>query len=559
MTRRRIEPRAAVAVPGPRFRSPQRDASEQIAFEIRRYLSTRGLLPGERLGTEQELAAEFGVSRPTLREGLRLLASSHLIRASQGRGGGIFVESTQNEGMGRNVSESIATMLETDSVSLNELLDARVYLEVPLAGLAAENATEQTAVDLQEAIDAAAGNHPGSDAFRVADTRFHRVIAATARNELLRAFTSWTLDVLQPSLIDTIGDSIDGEAILRQHGEIQRAIRLGQPAAAQRAMRRHLEYLRDLVGALEPQSRAVRGAVGPLARIETRETPEGAAFAAARLLFFRRSGGARRPRLLGRGVGDRVPDPLPQQVGRMEELRVVGQLLRRPVVADPAAFEHVGGLGQAEGHMGELLDQEDADAGGRDGLQRRHEALDDNRRQPERELVDEQDRGMRDERLREHDHLLLASREQAPRDGPPLLELGKQLERVCDAPLRVVAAQRVGRDAKVVLDRQLGQKPPSLGDDRDAGAAHLLGAMPREVHVSQQHLAGAGPQHAGNREHERRLPGPVRAEQRRHLARRDLDRDVVNDGAPAPWDRDAFEAQAGCRRRRAHSFSSVPR
>src|SRR6185436_9259957 len=100
----------------------------------------------------------------------------------QGRGGGIFVESTQNEGMGRNVSESIATMLETDSVSLNQLLDARVYLEVPLAGLAAQNATDHTAASLQEAIDAAEGHHPGSEAFRIADTRFHRVIAATAGN-----------------------------------------------------------------------------------------------------------------------------------------------------------------------------------------------------------------------------------------------------------------------------------------------------------------------------------------------------------------------------------------
>jgi GntR family transcriptional regulator, transcriptional repressor for pyruvate dehydrogenase complex len=236
--------------PGARFKLPRRDASEQVAFEIRRYLSTRGLRPGERLGTEQELAAEFGVSRPTLREGLRLLAGAHLIRASRGPGGGIFVESTQNEGMSRNVSESIAAMLETDSVSLDELLAARLSLEVPLAALAARNATETTAVELLEAIAEARGNHPASDAFRVADTRFHRVIASAARNEILRAFTSWTLDVLQPSLIDTIGGSMDGEAILRQHEEIQRAIRLRRPAAAERAMQKHLEYLRELVRAL---------------------------------------------------------------------------------------------------------------------------------------------------------------------------------------------------------------------------------------------------------------------------------------------------------------------
>ena len=86
---------------------------------------------------------------------------------------------------------------------------------MPLAGLAAQHATDATAADLLAAIAEAEGNHPASEAFRAADTRFHRVIASTARNELLRAFTSWTLDVLQPSLIDTIGDSIDGEAILR--------------------------------------------------------------------------------------------------------------------------------------------------------------------------------------------------------------------------------------------------------------------------------------------------------------------------------------------------------
>ena len=73
------------------------DTSVQIALEIRRHLARNGLKPGDRLGTEQALAKEFGVSRPTLREALRLLSSSHLIRASRGPGGGIFVASTPNE------------------------------------------------------------------------------------------------------------------------------------------------------------------------------------------------------------------------------------------------------------------------------------------------------------------------------------------------------------------------------------------------------------------------------------------------------------------------------
>jgi DNA-binding FadR family transcriptional regulator len=248
-----VTPRRRTVRPAPkaaRFRAARLDASEQVAQEIRRYLAAGDLRPGERLGTEQELAAEFGVSRPTLREGLRLLQSSHLIRASRGPGGGIFVASTPEEGMSRNLSESIAAMLETDTVSLEELLDARVCLEVPLAERAAERATAATGRELRAAIEEASGNHPASEAFRIADTRFHRVIAVTAENELLRAFTSWTLDVLQPSLIDTLGDAIDGDAILDQHRAIVRAIESKRPDPAGQAMRRHLEYLRELVRAL---------------------------------------------------------------------------------------------------------------------------------------------------------------------------------------------------------------------------------------------------------------------------------------------------------------------
>ena len=242
--------------PRTRFAQPRGDASEQIALEIRRYLVKHDLEPGDRLGTEQELADEFGVSRPTLREALRLLAGSHLIRAARGPGGGIFVASTPNEGMRRNLNESIATMLATNSVSLDELLDARLHLEVPLAGLAARNATPETAHELQTAIAAAEVHRedPASEPFRAADTQFHQVLAVTAGNRLMLAFTSWVLDVLQPSLIDTIGNGIDGGQILNQHRAILRAVQRRQPAAAERAMRRHIEYLRDVVQDYEHRS-----------------------------------------------------------------------------------------------------------------------------------------------------------------------------------------------------------------------------------------------------------------------------------------------------------------
>jgi GntR family transcriptional repressor for pyruvate dehydrogenase complex len=239
------------------------DASEQIALEIRRHLESSGLQPGDRLGSEPELAATFGVSRPTLREALRLLAGSHLIRATQGRKGGIFVANTPNQGMSRNVSQSVATMLAAESVSVAELLQARLFMEVPLAGVAAEHATDATLAALDQAIADAEPWRPGTEAFNAADARFHRAIAEATGNELLIAFTSWIIDVLQPHLAEQIGPRLGGEEILAQHRAIARAIRRGQPAAAERAMRAHLEHLLDVVAAMGPDGRGDGASAAP--------------------------------------------------------------------------------------------------------------------------------------------------------------------------------------------------------------------------------------------------------------------------------------------------------
>jgi len=233
--------------PGGPFEPPSPGASEQIARQIRRYLEEQHLSPGDRLGTEQELADEFGVSRPTLREALRLLSASQLIRVGRGRSGGIFVARTPNEGMSANLSESIALMLAAESVSMPELLDARLSLEVPLAGRAAANADDDVVARLEEAVAAAVGHQPGTPPFNEADTRFHQILAEAAGNQVLRGLTGWILEVLQPSLIVHISATVDAEAVLDQHRAILRAVRRRQRGAAERAMHAHIMYLTELL------------------------------------------------------------------------------------------------------------------------------------------------------------------------------------------------------------------------------------------------------------------------------------------------------------------------
>ena len=224
---------ASTSPKSPRFGTTRFDASEQIALEIRRYLERQGLQPGDRIGTEQQLATEFGVSRPTLREALRLLAGSHLIRVTRGRSGGIFVAHTPGDGMSRNLSESIAMMLATESVSVLDLLEARMFIEVPLARMAAENATAETDERLAEAIADAERSAPGEPDFNDADARFHRTLAEAVGNELLLAFTGWTLDVCQPSLIE----QIVGPRQARGHPRPAPRHRAGRPAAPPRGGR----------------------------------------------------------------------------------------------------------------------------------------------------------------------------------------------------------------------------------------------------------------------------------------------------------------------------------
>ncbi len=194
----------ARARPGGQVLHSSTGASEQIAAQLRVWLEQQQLKTGERIGTEQELADEFGVSRPTMREALRLLSAAHLIRVGRGRAGGIFVARTPSEGMSRNLSESIALMLSAQTISMNELLDARLSLEVPIAGRAAVNGDDEVVARLEQAIADAEGHQPGSEAWNTADGRFHATLAEASGNQLLHALTGWILEVLQPSLIVTI-------------------------------------------------------------------------------------------------------------------------------------------------------------------------------------------------------------------------------------------------------------------------------------------------------------------------------------------------------------------
>jgi GntR family transcriptional regulator, transcriptional repressor for pyruvate dehydrogenase complex len=236
-----------MALPDPSLR---RSAPEEVADAIRAWMFGRGMAPGDRLGREEDLAQRFGVSRPTLREALRLLSSAHLVRATKGPGGGIFVAATPEQGIGRSVTDSVASMLSAESIDLEELIETRMLLEIPLAGLAAQRATEDDVAALRAVLDEA-GDSTQGEVFRGLDRRLHGLIAQIAGNRLARAFTDWIGAVLQPPLHALIEPAVVDAVVVEQHRDIVRAIERGDPTAAERAMREHLVYLHDLLSAVQ--------------------------------------------------------------------------------------------------------------------------------------------------------------------------------------------------------------------------------------------------------------------------------------------------------------------
>jgi GntR family transcriptional repressor for pyruvate dehydrogenase complex len=229
-------------------------SSDEASRLIQEKIALRALAPGDRLGTEEELARELGVTRPAVREAVRLLSRANLVRAARGPGGGVFVSQTADRGLAQTVSDAIAGMLSTELTSVGELTEVRVLLEVPLAGLAAERADAATIAKLHRAVDDANRFAGDELAQRETDQCFHWTIAEASGNQVACALIAWSHLVLQPALKDLIAPAIV-EAVARdQHREIVSAIEERRPAVAERAMRNHLRYLSDLLETVTPLS-----------------------------------------------------------------------------------------------------------------------------------------------------------------------------------------------------------------------------------------------------------------------------------------------------------------
>ncbi|WP_106316154.1 FadR/GntR family transcriptional regulator [Actinoplanes italicus] len=216
-------------------------AYQQLADELRAEITSGRLQPGERLPPEPELCVKIGVSRSTVREALRLLASQHLIVTTRGVTGGSFVAHPDAEQLADGLSTGFALLTHSAAVGLADLLELRRALEVPAAGLAAVRRDESHLVELQGALF-----DPGIDdlaTMLAAHADFHRAIAKATGNPLFEL-------VGRPIYQAAYGEEVIGSLpegywtrIDSDHRAILDRLTAQDAEGATRAAANHLDYI----------------------------------------------------------------------------------------------------------------------------------------------------------------------------------------------------------------------------------------------------------------------------------------------------------------------------
>jgi GntR family transcriptional repressor for pyruvate dehydrogenase complex len=159
------------------------DALEQIADKIR----SGDLAPGDRLPSERELAAQMRISRPTVREAIKMLADAGVLEVRRGQSGGIFVHS---ELIPR---ELLRSSWEVRISEVSGVLEARRLLEPRVAQLAAVHAGEehfqqmQHTIDRQRELAAKPDFLRHEDLFLQLDLKFHMIVARATGNSTVVA------------------------------------------------------------------------------------------------------------------------------------------------------------------------------------------------------------------------------------------------------------------------------------------------------------------------------------------------------------------------------------
>jgi len=210
--------------------------AEEVAERLRDMIHSGELSAGDKLPPERDLAKILGVSRPTLRAGIRSLSAVGILYSKQGAG--TFVAARDES---PTLDSSPLRMLSAlHGFTSDEMFEARLALEMSIAGMAAKRVTSEQMTTLAEEIAGMYASLNEPEQYLVHDMRFHQIVAAASGNRILTSLMNMVATILFEYRSKTVKRATDLKQSAEQHHNIYRALRDHDPEAAEKAMHDHL-------------------------------------------------------------------------------------------------------------------------------------------------------------------------------------------------------------------------------------------------------------------------------------------------------------------------------
>lgn len=226
--------------------APSARASSEVAAQIKQAFF-EGMKSGDWLGTESELAVQFGVSRITFRDAVRTLEAEGIVDVRVGAGGGLRIAKADPH----RYADSLSVQLHLAGITWQEVTQAMKTIEPTTASLAAEHATDEDVELLRDAVLLSRRLVDDPKAFTASALNFHLIVSEACGNRALEASVR-ALRSVQTQKFEPNTSPVVAERVCEAHDDILDAIASRDAIAAASAMDSHLDKLlqRGSAGAL---------------------------------------------------------------------------------------------------------------------------------------------------------------------------------------------------------------------------------------------------------------------------------------------------------------------
>ncbi|MEH6624974.1 MAG: FadR/GntR family transcriptional regulator [Motiliproteus sp.] len=219
--------------------------SRQIADNIHSAIMEGRLKVDERLPTEDELAQSFSVSRPTIREALKLLAAQNLVRSRRGPTGGTFITKPNSEEMRADLTSAVTLLVSMGEFDLTQMNEARHQLELVCCRLAAQRCPPESLEIMAAELEVQRNPNIRDEDFCASDVKFHRALVDGTGNPVLQFLMAAVIEALQPIANLIAYRFRDKAMIVSQHEYILDAISRGDEDEAVAALDEQMRYMQE--------------------------------------------------------------------------------------------------------------------------------------------------------------------------------------------------------------------------------------------------------------------------------------------------------------------------